>query len=177
MLSSLLLVGGLRLRRLAFSGGGRRRLAVGRRSVARRPARLRSAPADPAPPPWDGFVTLTEEAKRGHGPRDRRGRGPDRADPARAAGHDRVHHRHAHQDPAHVQGPGRQGLRDRRPGGEEGRPLIDLYSKELAEAKSAYEIERIQWLYDKNLLDIRGTLRQDQGHLRSSSSRRRRTTR
>lgn len=37
-------------------------------------------------------------------------------------------------------------------------PLIDLYSTELAEAKSAYEIKRIQWTYDKNLLDARERL-------------------
>lgn len=41
---------------------------------------------------------------------------------------------------------------------KKGDPLIDLYSKELAEAKSTCEIERIQWLYDKNLLAIRESL-------------------
>ena len=39
-----------------------------------------------------------------------------------------------------------------------GAPLIDLYSTELAEAKSSYEIKRIQWIYDKNLRDIRERL-------------------
>ena|GEM_PF-756941 len=39
-----------------------------------------------------------------------------------------------------------------------GDPLIDLYSKELAEAKSVYQIERIQWQYDKNLLQTREPL-------------------
>src|SRR5262249_59683483 len=39
-----------------------------------------------------------------------------------------------------------------------GESLIDLYSTELAEAKSNCEIERIQWLYDKNLLEIRESL-------------------
>ena len=43
---------------------------------------------------------------------------------------------------------------------KKGEPLIDLYSKELAEAKSVYEIERIQWLYDKKLLEIRESLLQ-----------------
>jgi membrane fusion protein, heavy metal efflux system len=41
---------------------------------------------------------------------------------------------------------------------KKGAPLIDLYSTELAEAKSAYEIKRIQWIYDKNLLDAREPL-------------------
>src|SRR5262249_22756599 len=41
---------------------------------------------------------------------------------------------------------------------KKGEPLIDLYSTELAEAKSTCEIERIQWLYDKNLLEIRESL-------------------
>lgn len=39
-----------------------------------------------------------------------------------------------------------------------GAPLIDLYSTELAEAKSNCEIERIQWLYDRNLFEIREKL-------------------
>jgi len=41
---------------------------------------------------------------------------------------------------------------------KKGDPLVDLYSTELAQAKSVYEIERIQWLYDKNLLEIRESL-------------------
>ncbi|MFO0888418.1 MAG: efflux RND transporter periplasmic adaptor subunit [Isosphaeraceae bacterium] len=41
---------------------------------------------------------------------------------------------------------------------QKGEPLIDLFSTELAQAKSAYEIERIQWLYDKRLLEIRESL-------------------
>ena len=41
---------------------------------------------------------------------------------------------------------------------KKGDPLIDLYSKDLAEAKSDYEIEHIQWIYDKNLLDTREPL-------------------
>ncbi|WP_422922997.1 efflux RND transporter periplasmic adaptor subunit [Singulisphaera sp. PoT] len=41
---------------------------------------------------------------------------------------------------------------------KKGDPLIDLYSTELAEAKSAYEIKQIQWAYDKNLLDTREPL-------------------
>jgi len=41
---------------------------------------------------------------------------------------------------------------------KKGEPLIDLYSTELAQAKSSYEIERIQWLYDKRLLEIRESL-------------------
>jgi membrane fusion protein, heavy metal efflux system len=41
-----------------------------------------------------------------------------------------------------------------------GERLIDLYSTELAAAKSTYEIERIQWLYDKNLVEIRESLLQ-----------------
>lgn len=36
-----------------------------------------------------------------------------------------------------------------------GDPLVDLYSKDLAEAKNAYEVERIQWIYDKKLLETR----------------------
>ena len=39
-----------------------------------------------------------------------------------------------------------------------GDPLIDLYSKDLAEAKSAFEIEHIQWIYDNNLLEARESL-------------------
>ncbi|AGA31280.1 efflux RND transporter periplasmic adaptor subunit [Singulisphaera acidiphila] len=45
---------------------------------------------------------------------------------------------------------------------KKGDPLIDLYSTELAETKSAYEIKRIQWTYDKNLLDARKLLVQGQ---------------
>ncbi len=56
---------------------------------------------------------------------------------------------------------------------KKGDPLIELYSKDLAEAKSSYQIERIQWLYDKNLLnsrepavevtrDLAATVRRDQ---------------
>jgi membrane fusion protein, heavy metal efflux system len=41
-----------------------------------------------------------------------------------------------------------------------GDALIDLFSTQLAEAKGAYEIERIQWVYDKNLLEIRKSLLQ-----------------
>ena len=48
---------------------------------------------------------------------------------------------------------------------KKGEPLIDLYSTDLAEAKSACEIERIQWIYDKNLLKIREPLVEDEGHL------------
>ena len=48
---------------------------------------------------------------------------------------------------------------------KKGDPLIDLYSKDLAEAKSAYEIERIQWVYDKNLLETREPLVQIEGNL------------
>ena len=36
--------------------------------------------------------------------------------------------------------------------------LVDLFSTDLAEAKSAYEIKRIQWIYDKNLRDLRERL-------------------
>ncbi len=41
---------------------------------------------------------------------------------------------------------------------KKGDPLIDLYSKDLAEAKSVCEIERIQWLFDKNLTESREKL-------------------
>ena len=39
-----------------------------------------------------------------------------------------------------------------------GDPLIDLYSKDLAEAKSSYEIENIQWIHDRKLLQDRENL-------------------
>ena len=39
-----------------------------------------------------------------------------------------------------------------------GDSLVDLYSKELAEAKSAYEIEHIQWIHDRKLLEAREKL-------------------
>jgi cobalt-zinc-cadmium efflux system membrane fusion protein len=39
-----------------------------------------------------------------------------------------------------------------------GDPLVDLYSTELAEAKNSYEIEYIQWVYDRNLLAARKDL-------------------
>ena len=39
-----------------------------------------------------------------------------------------------------------------------GDALVDLYSKELAEAKSAYEIEHIQWIHDHKLLEAREKL-------------------
>lgn len=41
---------------------------------------------------------------------------------------------------------------------KKGDPLIDLYSKDLAEAKSAYDIEQMQWKYDKKLLETREPL-------------------
>jgi membrane fusion protein, heavy metal efflux system len=41
---------------------------------------------------------------------------------------------------------------------KKGDSLVDLYSKDLAEAKSVYEIERIQWLFDKNLSESRERL-------------------
>jgi cobalt-zinc-cadmium efflux system membrane fusion protein len=41
---------------------------------------------------------------------------------------------------------------------KKGDALIDFYSKELAESKSAYEIERIQWVHDKNILELRERL-------------------
>jgi cobalt-zinc-cadmium efflux system membrane fusion protein len=43
---------------------------------------------------------------------------------------------------------------------KKGDPLVDLYSTALAEAKANYEIEKIQWLYDKKLLEIRESLLQ-----------------
>jgi cobalt-zinc-cadmium efflux system membrane fusion protein len=41
---------------------------------------------------------------------------------------------------------------------KKGDPLIDLYSKDLAEAKRAYDIELMQWTYDKKLLETREPL-------------------
>lgn len=41
---------------------------------------------------------------------------------------------------------------------KKGDPLIDLYSKDLAEAKRAYDIEMMQWTYDKKLLETREPL-------------------
>jgi membrane fusion protein, heavy metal efflux system len=41
---------------------------------------------------------------------------------------------------------------------KKGDPLIDLYSTVLAEAKSTFEITRIQWIYDKNLVTTRQPL-------------------
>jgi membrane fusion protein, heavy metal efflux system len=41
---------------------------------------------------------------------------------------------------------------------KKGEPLIDLYSTVLAEAKSTFEITRIQWVYDKNLVTARQPL-------------------
>ena len=48
---------------------------------------------------------------------------------------------------------------------KKGDPLIDLYSTDLAEAKSTFEITRIQWIYDKNLLDSARTAGQVEGDL------------
>jgi membrane fusion protein, heavy metal efflux system len=41
---------------------------------------------------------------------------------------------------------------------KKGDSLIDLYSTVLAEAKSSFEITRIQWIYDKNLVAARQPL-------------------
>ena len=41
---------------------------------------------------------------------------------------------------------------------KKGDPLIEFYSTELADAKNACEIERIQWVYDHNLLTVREEL-------------------
>ena len=41
---------------------------------------------------------------------------------------------------------------------KKGDSLVELYSAELAKAKTAYETERTQWLYEKGLLDVRGPL-------------------
>ena len=43
----------------------------------------------------------------------------------------------------------------------QGDPLVDLYSTELAEAKNSYEIEYIQWVYDRNLVKVREDLLND----------------
>lgn len=40
-----------------------------------------------------------------------------------------------------------------------GEPLIELFSSDLADAKMAYEIRKIQWKYDENLLRAREELR------------------
>ena len=45
---------------------------------------------------------------------------------------------------------------------KQGEPLIDLYSKDLADAKSAYQVERSEWLYYRNLLQAREELRKKQ---------------
>ncbi|MGV3607789.1 MAG: efflux RND transporter periplasmic adaptor subunit [Planctomycetaceae bacterium] len=42
---------------------------------------------------------------------------------------------------------------------EVGKPLVDLYSTDLAQAKTTYEIEMNQWKHEKNLLDVRTELR------------------
>jgi cobalt-zinc-cadmium efflux system membrane fusion protein len=39
-----------------------------------------------------------------------------------------------------------------------GDPLVELYSAQLAEAKTSYETKRAQWLYDKRLLETREPL-------------------
>jgi membrane fusion protein, heavy metal efflux system len=39
-----------------------------------------------------------------------------------------------------------------------GEPLIEFYSTDLAEAKNACEIERIQWVYSANLMKVRENL-------------------
>lgn len=39
-----------------------------------------------------------------------------------------------------------------------GEPLVELYSTELAEAKSDYEVKHIQWIYDDKLLKAREPL-------------------
>jgi cobalt-zinc-cadmium efflux system membrane fusion protein len=41
---------------------------------------------------------------------------------------------------------------------EKGEPLIEFYSTDLAEAKNACEIERIQWVFCNNLLKVRENL-------------------
>ncbi len=41
---------------------------------------------------------------------------------------------------------------------KKGDPLIEFYSTELADAKNSCEIERIQWVYDNNLLKAREEL-------------------
>ena len=41
---------------------------------------------------------------------------------------------------------------------KQGDPLVDLYSKELSEAKSAYEIERIEWIHNHKLFEAREKL-------------------
>ena len=41
---------------------------------------------------------------------------------------------------------------------KKGEPLVDLYSTDLAEAKSNYEVALIHWTYTKNLLENRTTL-------------------
>ncbi len=48
---------------------------------------------------------------------------------------------------------------------KKGEPLIEYYSTDLAEAKNACEIERIQWVYYNNLLKVRENLIEDQRDL------------
>ena len=60
---------------------------------------------------------------------------------------------------------------------KQGDPLIDLYSKDLAEAKSAFEIERSEWIYHRNLLQHREELRKTDASSPNSSTWRPRTRR
>lgn len=122
-----------------------------------RPARPEAA-APPSSRPWDGVVVLTEAARAAMGIRTEEVR--------------------PQTEPIHLELLGTSeyisdALAKIRPmfkgrvdrvhatigqAVKKGDPLIDLYSADLAEAKSNYQIERIQWLYDRNLLAIRESL-------------------
>ena len=89
--------------------------------------------------PWDRILTLTRRRDRGDRPQDRSRQGADRADGLRLFGT-------TDYDPAKVTVVRTQfdSRVDRGPGGsrhdrQDGYPLLELFSTDLAEAKSNYE--------------------------------------
>jgi cobalt-zinc-cadmium efflux system membrane fusion protein len=123
------------------------------------PHRAADRPATEPPPPWDGRVELDVEAQRGLGLKItvvRPQTEPIRLELLGTTAYDpttltRVRPLFAGRvDKVYVEVG--QSVRT-------GDPLVDFYSTELAEAKGAYEVQRIRWVYSRDLLQAREQLR------------------
>ncbi|SIO34240.1 membrane fusion protein, cobalt-zinc-cadmium efflux system [Singulisphaera sp. GP187] len=125
-------------------------------------ATLKAADTGPTPPavrpPWDGFVTLKERGRASMGVATMTV--APQTDPIRLEllGTSEYDSETLSQIRFMFKGRVDKVYRSVGQTVKKGDPLIDLYSTELAEAKSAYEIKRIQWTYDKTLLDARTLL-------------------
>lgn len=127
------------------------------------PARPKHEPLNPEGPtrtgqPWDGSITLTEKARTAMGVETTRA--IPQVEPIRLellGTTDYITDTLTKIRPMFKGRVDKVYVKVNQPV-KKGDPLIDLYSKDLAEAKSVYEIEHIQWLFDKNLSESRERL-------------------